>query len=163
PLVLILGVALGLLLGVVAGGSIENLVHVRLRWVALLFVAAGVRFGTEFLLTQGNDLVEQLRLPLLVTAYTLLLVALFVNRRQPGMAMAFVGILGNTIAIVANGGYMVVWQPSLAAAGFGPTETFSPLHTIVPAPLDATFLAHFGFFGDIIPIPIPFLQNVASI
>src|SRR5207237_1975067 len=79
------------------------------------------------------------------------------------LAMAFVGILGNAIAIVANGGYMVVWQPSLLAAGFNPTETFSPLHTIVPAPLDAMFLARFGFFGDIIPIPVPILQNVASI
>jgi DHA3 family macrolide efflux protein-like MFS transporter len=161
--VLILGVALGLILGLLAGGRIDNLVYVRLRWVALLFLAAAVRFGTEFLLVQHNSLAEQFRLPLLASAYTLLLVALFLNRRQPGIAMAFVGILGNTIAIVANGGYMVVWQPSLTAAGFGPTETFSPLHTIVPAPLDANFLAHFGFLGDIIPIPVPIVQNVASI
>ncbi len=160
---LILGVALGLVLGLLAGGRIENLVAVRLRWVGLLFLAAAIRFGTEFLLVQRNDLADEFRLPLLATAYTLLLVALFVNRRQPGIAMAFVGILGNAIAIVANGGYMVVWEPSLTAAGFRAGETFSPLHTIVPAPLDANFLAHFGFFGDIIPIPVPLLQNVASI
>jgi MFS family permease len=160
---LILGVALGLVLGLAAGGRIENLVYVRLRWIWLLFLAAGIRFGTEFLLTQHNDAAEQLRLPLLATAYTLLLVALYVNRRLPGMAMAFVGILGNAIAIVVNGGSMVVWAPSLTAAGFSPDETFSPLHVIVPAPLDANFLAHFGFLGDIIPIPVPILQNVASI
>jgi len=161
--VLILGVALGLILGLLAGGRIENLVSVRLRWIWLLFLGAGVRFGTEFLLVQGNPLVEQLRTPLLATAYTLLLVALYVNRRHPGIAMAFVGILGNAVVIIANGGYMLVWQPSLTAAGFGPGDVFSPLYVIVPAPLDAAFLSHFGFLGDIIPIPIPIVQNVASI
>jgi MFS family permease len=160
---LILGVALGLVLGIAAGGRIENLVYVRLRWIWLLFLAAAVRFGTEFLLVQGNTLAEQLRLPLLGAAYAMLLVALYRNRRQPGIAMAFVGILGNAIAIVANGGRMVVWEPSLVAAGFAPGETLSPLHVVVPAELDANFLAHFGFLGDIIPLPVPVLQNVASI
>jgi len=161
--VLLLGVALGLILGLLAGGKIENLVNVRLRWISLLFLAAAVRFGTELLLVQGNDLAQQFRLPLFATAYALLLAALYVNRRQPGIAMALVGILGNAIAIVGNGGYMPVWQPSLVAAGFRPDQTFSPLHAIVPAPLDATFLRQFGFLGDIIPIPLPIVQNVASI
>jgi MFS family permease len=147
--VLILGVALGLVLGIAAGGRIENLVYVRLRWIWLLFLAAVVRFGTEFLLVQGNPLAEQFRLPLLASAYTMLLVALYRNRGQPGISMAFVGILGNAIAIVANGGRMLVWEPSLRAAGFNPDEPLSPLHVVVPAPLDASFLQHFGFLGDI--------------
>jgi MFS family permease len=161
--VLILGVALGLVLGIAAGGRIENLVYVRLRWIWLLFLAALVRFGTEFLLVQGNPLAEQFRLPLLATAYTMLLVALYRNRGQPGISMAFVGILGNAIAIVANGGRMLVWEPSLAAAGFRSEDGLSPLHVVVPGVLDANFLAHFGFLGDIIPLPVPVLQNVASI
>jgi MFS family permease len=122
-----------------------------------------VRFGTEFLLVQGNPLAEQFRLPLLATAYTMLLVALHRNRGQPGISMAFVGILGNAIAIVANGGRMLVWEPSLAAAGFRSEDGLSPLHVVVPGVLDANFLAHFGFLGDIIPLPVPVLQNVASI
>ena len=52
---LILGVALGLVLGLAAGGRIENLVHVRLRWVGLLFLAAAIRFGTEPIWRSSND------------------------------------------------------------------------------------------------------------
>jgi MFS family permease len=161
--VLILGVALGLIAGLLAGGRLDNLIAVRLRLIWLLFLAALLRFGTEFFLVQRIETVEQLRVPLFLTAYGLLLVGLYVNRQRPGIAMAFVGIASNAIAIAANGGYMPIWQPSLAAAGFGLGDVRSPLHTVVPAPLDETFLTHLGFLGDIIPIPVPFLQNVASI
>jgi len=161
--VLFLGVVLGLIVGLLAGGSLENLVAVRLRWIGLLFVAAGIRFGTEFGLVQHVGLAETFRFPLFVLAYGLLLVALYRNRSQPGVAMAFVGILSNAIAIVANGGYMPIWEPSLTAAGFGPADVTSALHVLVAAPLNGNFLEHAGFLGDIIPIPLPILNNVASI
>ena len=61
--------------------------------------------------------------------------------------MAFIGIASNAIAIAANGGYMPIWQPSLAAAGFGLGDVRSPLHVVVPAPLDESFLTHLGFLG----------------
>ena len=114
---LIGGILAGLILGLLAGGSVTNLAAVRLRWVALLMVAVILRFGTELLLIRGNDLVELLRLPLFVISFGLLLVALWVNRSLPGMRLAFVGILSNTIAIAANGGHMPIWIPSIQAAG----------------------------------------------
>ena len=160
---LILGVALGLIAGLLVGGRLDNLVAVRLRWIWLLFLAALLRFGTEFFLVQRVATVEQLRMPLFLAAYGLLLVGLYVNRPRPGIAMAFVGIASNAVAIAANGGFMPIWQPSLAAAGFGVGDIRSPLHVVVPAPLDQTFLTQLTFLGDIIPIPLPILQNVASI
>lgn len=160
---LILGVALGLVAGLLVGGRLDNLIAVRLRWIWLLFLAALLRFATEFFLVQRVEAVEQLRMPLFLTAYGLLLIGLYVNRQRPGIAMAFVGIASNAIAIAANGGFMPIWQPSLAAAGFGLGDVRSPLHVVVPAPLDETFLTHLGFLGDILPIPLPILQNVASI
>jgi len=161
--VLFLGVVLGLILGLLAGGSLDNLVAVRLRWIGLLFIAAVIRFGTEFGLIQGIGFAETFRFPLFVLAYGLLLIALYRNRSQPGIAVAFVGILGNALAIIVNGGYMPIWEPSLVAAGFGPADLTSPLHVLVAAPLDANFLQHATFLGDIIPIPLPILNNVASI
>lgn len=160
---LILGVALGLVAGLLLGGRLDNLIAVRLRWIWLLFLAALLRFATEFFLIQRAEAVEQLRMPLFLTAYGLLLIGLYVNRQRPGIAMAFAGIASNAIAIAANGGYMPIWQPSLAAAGFGLGDVRSPLHVVVPAPLDESFLTHLGFLGDIIPIPLPIIQNVASI
>ena len=77
------------------------------------------------------------------------------------------GILLNAVAIVTNGGYMPVWEPSIVAAGLTPGEVGSTFHRIVGATatggIPSDFLAQAGPLGDIIPIPIPFIRNVASI
>jgi MFS family permease len=161
--VLIGGIVAGLVLGLAAGGSLANLAGVRLRWVAALLVAVILRFATEWLLIQDVAFVETFRLPLFLLAFVLLLSALWVNRTQPGMRLAFVGILSNTIAIAANAGHMPIWLPSLEAAGFTPADVLSPFHSILPATLDSDFVRHAGPLADILPIPIPVVQNVASI
>jgi len=160
---LIGGIVLGLVLGLLAGGSIANLSSVRLRWVAVLLFAVIVRFATEWLLIHGNALVETLRLPLFLLAFILLLVALWANRTQPGMRLAFVGILSNAIAIAANGGHMPIWQPSLQAAGFTIADISPSFHALLGADLNADFLRHAGPLADILPIPLPLIRNVASI
>jgi MFS family permease len=163
--VLIAGVALGLIAGLLAGGSFSNLAENtrRLRWLALLFIGTIVRFGEEAALEAHLPLAEALRLPLFVLGFVLLLAGLWANRREPGLVVAFVGIFSNLIPIIVNGGYMPIWGPSLAAAGFTPADVQSPFHTILAAALDNTFLAHAGPLGDVVPIPFPLFQNVASI
>jgi MFS family permease len=161
--VLIGGIVVGLVLGLLAGGSIGNLGAVRLRWVGILMFAVILRFGTEFGLIQGNAVVDTFRLPLFMTAFLLLLAALWVNRSQPGLRLAFVGILSNTIAIVANGGHMPIWIRSLEAANFTLADVVSPFHTTLPEEANLDFFLHAGPLGDIIPIPLPIIQNVASI
>jgi MFS family permease len=160
---LIGGIVVGLGLGLLEGGSIANLAAVRLRWVAILLVAVILRFGTEWLLIRGNALVESFRTPLFLLAFSMLLAALWVNRVHPGLRLAFVGILSNTIAILANAGHMPIWIPSLEAAGFTTADITSPFHTTLPATLDVDFFRHAGPLADILPIPLPIVQNVASI
>ena len=157
------GIFLGLLPGLAAGGRLDNLLAVRLRWPLLLFGAVAVRLGTEAALGHGIALAETLRLPLLLAAYAVLAVALWANRARPGMSLALVGIAFNAAAMAANGGFMPIWEPSLAAAGFAPAEALSPIHVLLPPILDASFLAHAGPLGDVVPIPIPFARNVTSI
>jgi MFS family permease len=79
------------------------------------------------------------------------------------MSIAFVGIASNAIAIVANGGRMPIWQRSLEFAGFEPGQIKSVFHIILPPDLSADFFLRAGPLGDVIPIPLPLLQNVASI
>jgi MFS family permease len=160
--VLIGGIALGLILGLIAGGRLTNLAYVRLHRMWLLVAAVLLRFATEFLLNAGFAPAETLRLPLLGGAFALLLLALWPNRRFPGISLAFVGILANAVVIVVNGGFMPIWEPSLIAAGLTRPEVTSALHHVVSV-LDADFLLHLDPFGDVIPIPLPFIQNVASI
>ena len=160
---LIGGIALGLVLGLLANGNLGNLALVRLRRSRLLFIAVVVRFGTESLLTAGVAPVEALRVPLLGGAFAVLLIALWANRGYPGISLAFVGTLANATVIMANGGYMPIWAPSLAIAGFTPADVATAIHFVLPPHLDASFLLHLGPLGDIVPIPLPFVQNVASV
>lgn len=158
---ILIGVVAGLIVGILAGGKIGNLANVRLRWATALFAAVVVRFATEAALNADIALVERARLPLFAGAFALLLFALWSNRRQPGMSLAFVGILANTIAIVVNGGSMPIWTRSLEAIGMTPADITSRFHTILGPDLGAEFLLRAGPLVDVIPIPL--LGNVASV
>ena len=116
---IILGIALGLILGLLARGKITRLIDVHLRWVGLIFLAVFLRFGTQVAIADGNQLVESLRLPLYAAAFLLLIAGLWPNRNQPGIAAVIVGAAANGLAIVVNGGFMPVWGPSLEAAQHG--------------------------------------------
>ena len=160
---LIAGLFIGLLAGFAAGGRLDNLIAVRLRWPLLIFGALALRLGTEAALSRDVAIVETLRLPLLAAAYGVLAAGLWANRARPGMSLALVGIALNATAILVNGGFMPVWEPSLTAAGFGRADVLSPIHVILPAALDASFFRSAGPLGDVIPVPLPFLRNVMSI
>ena len=159
---LIGGIVLGLLLGLRSGGRITNLAYVQLRWIWLLLAAVIVRFVTEALLNQGVDIVEALRVPLLTGGFALLLAGLWVNRGYPGIGLAFVGIVLNAVVITINGGFMPIWQTALDAAQFVPADVTSALHVVVAGSAE-DFLLRGLILGDVIPIPIPFVQNVASL
>jgi hypothetical protein len=64
-----LGVFIGLLLGLIAGGRLDNLTYVRLRWLPVLLVAVAARFGVEAALSAGA-VPDQLRLWLVVAAWS---------------------------------------------------------------------------------------------
>jgi MFS family permease len=164
---LIGSLVLGLVLGLVAGGKLENLAAVKLRLVQALFFGLFLRYAVQFAIENGNDVASGLRLPLFAVAFLFLLAGLWANREQPGIVLAFVGILLNAVAVTTNAGYMPVWQPSILAAGLPITELGSAFHRIVGVAvgggIPSNFLAEAGPLGDIIPIPIPGLRNVASI
>ncbi len=160
---LIGGIAFGLVLGLLAGGRIDNLLSVRLRLVQLTFFGLFLRVATQIAIEQGVGPVDDLRVPLFLGAFAAILVGLWVNRDYPGMSLAFVGVLLNTIAVAANAGHMPVWQPAYEAAGFGVGEALGPFHVILGGTASAEFLLRAGPLGDILPIPIPFIRNVASI
>ena len=158
---LIVAIVLSLALGLAARGDMLNLARIRLRWVAAIFVALVIRFATEAAIGAGVGLANDLRLPLYAVAYLLLLAGLWANRSQPGLSLAFVGILANTVAILVNGGYMPIWQPSLLAAGFSPSDV-SPtgFHVLVTSTqFETTFLSRAALLGDLIPIPLPLITN----
>jgi MFS family permease len=161
--VLIGGIALGLVLGLLAGGRLEHLASIRLRWVQVIFLGFVIRVGTQYAIEAGNAPADALRLPLFAVAFGLILLGLWKNREQPGLSLAYTGVLLNAIAITVNRGFMPVWEPSYEVAGFGPDNPLGPLHIFLPRVVSGDFLLMAGPLGDIVPIPFPFIRNVASL
>ena len=89
--VLLTGIALGLLLGLLAGGRLEHLAAIRLRRLGILFAAVVVRFGTEALIQRDLLPEPTLRVPLLAIGSLGLVAALWANRRLTGIPVALAG------------------------------------------------------------------------
>jgi MFS family permease len=162
--VLLIGALVGLVVGLVAGGRLDAFVGVRLRYLLLLVAALGLRFGTAWLIEQGVDVVDALRLPLYASAFALVALVLWLNRSQPGLLLVMVGVLANGLAVVVNAGWMPYYPPALDAAGLTVAD-LSPagFFTALPMDIGAGFLLQAGPFGDVVPLAVPFLRNVVSL
>jgi MFS family permease len=162
--VLVTGITVGLIAGFLLGGRLSDLVANtrRLRWLGLLAIGAIVRFGTEIALNAGVPGVSALRLPLFGLAFGLLLAGCWANRRVSGFGLALAGTAANLIPVMLNGGQMPIWAPALTAAGFSEADVHSAFHTIIRDAPGPAFLLKGGPLGDVIPIPFPLVQNVAS-
>ena len=137
----------GLLFGLAAGGSLNNLGAIRFRWplvplFALIMRDVGV--NTPLAYTPWAPL-------LYVTGLTLLFAwALWHRERVPGLSIVAVGMLLNLVVIAVNFGHMPV---SLALADRGPIELLRKgvLGYYVLISPDTRL----DFLGDWIELPAP--------
>ncbi|HKZ90896.1 MAG TPA: MFS transporter [Candidatus Limnocylindrales bacterium] len=160
---LLIAGTLGIVGGLLAGGRLTNLLSVRLRYGALILLALFLRIATQWLIDQGVDLVDQLRVPLFGLSFGLLMASLWLNRSQPGLLLALIGIGFNGLALIANGGYMPVYGPAVHVVGLTEADLSATFHVLLPDELGLDFLLSAGPFGDILPLAIPFLTNVVSL
>ncbi|CAN5670752.1 hypothetical protein BH23CHL7_BH23CHL7_13300 [soil metagenome] len=157
------GLLMGLLVGLLVGGRLGRLADVRLQWVGLIAIALLLRLGTQSAIANGFEPAEALRLPLYLAGFGLLALATWFNRAQPGMLAITVGVVSNGVALLLNGGWMPVWQPSLELVGLSIGDLNTAFHLALPPELNAEFVLRGGLLGDLIPIPLPYLPNVASV
>jgi hypothetical protein len=105
-LVLIL-IALAILIGFVAGGSLRPFEHVRIHWWGAALVGV---------LLQALPLPGELGTVAVVASYALLIGFAVVNRRLPALWLVIAGLLLNLAVIGLNGG-MPVSASALRTAG----------------------------------------------
>lgn len=160
---IILFLLIGLGAGLALGGRLGRLIDVRLRWAGLIFLALFLRVGTEWAIENGVAAADLLRVPLFVGAFGLLALALWLNRHHAGLLAVAVGAISNGLAILVNGGWMPVWEPSLEAVGMTIGDLDQAYHRPLPPDFNLEFFLRAGPLGDIIPLPLPLLANVASI
>jgi hypothetical protein len=146
-MLLLAGALLGLVAGLLSGGSLQNLAACRPRW-ALLVVAA---LGLKELSLHGPFVTDRLG-PWLLTASSVALLAWTLRNldRLPGIWLVASAIAMNLLAIAANGGRMPV-APALAHRG--------PRELLEHGSYGPYFLAgpdtRLAWLGDSIQLPGP--------
>ena len=128
--------------GAARGGRLSNLGDVDTRAWWLLIVGLGLQLAATFI--PGSS--RPLAVALLLASYLAILAMVWINRNEPGMWIAGIGLFMNFIVIALNGG-MPVLPASAELAGLGSDLTLSGRHVL----LDTSTVA--PFLGDIIPLP----------
>ena len=147
--------ALGLILGLLTGGSLRALAHYPLKALLLPIAAYALKAGAAFLLAPQTGaaflLAPQTGAVIVAVAqYALLFLFLILNIRRPVWPLfAFAGTLLNFLVIVGNGGCMPVSPSLLGEAG---TRLTQLAQGQVYAYCLANTATRFAVLGDIIRI-----------
>lgn len=149
---------LALAIAVLRGGRLVNLGDIELRSWWLLFIALGLQLGTGFLPDESWS--ETAGLVMVLVSYLLLMGLVLLNRREPGMWLAGLGVLMNFVVIAINSGMPVLAGAAEVASGFTVSEpdlsgTFK--HVL----LDES--SRLTFFADVIPLRLVGIGEVISL
>ncbi len=110
------GVVAGLVVGLLAGGRVDRLADLRIRWAWLAIAGLAAQI-VLFIPTVGDALGGVAPLVYAGSSAAILAVIL-ANLRVPGLQLVAAGAACNLVAIVANGGYMPVSGGALASLGW---------------------------------------------
>jgi hypothetical protein len=116
-------VVVGLLIGLLTGGSVTRLGELRFRWAPLIvlgMVAQVLLFSTSV----GDSLGDAAPVAYVASSVAVL-AAVFRNVSIPGLAVVLLGGSANLLAITANGGYMPASADAVGALDRLPPEGYS--------------------------------------
>ncbi len=161
-MILLVALSLAFVVALLRGGKLSRLVALPLRWPALPLVALAVQlvvmhfpqpFGRSF----------DLHAVVLLLSYLALLLAVWLNRRIPGLALLGLGLLLNLVVMAANGGYMPIAPEAMERIGHGDADTILPSSRVsgskdIALPREQTRL---WFLSDIFVLPLPFPFSAA--
>ena len=108
-------IPVGLVIGLLAGGRLEGLTSLRLRWVPLILL--GLLVQVAIFTDAVGRLVGDAGPAIYVASTMAVLVAVVRNVTVPGVALIAAGAGCNLAAIIANGGWMPADPKALAAIG----------------------------------------------
>ena len=157
-MLLLYSIAIGLLIGRLAGGRLRELERVRFAWWQLAL--AGLIVQLVLFAGPVAARIGSLGPAIYVTSTLVVMAALLRNLGQPGFVVIALGAALNLVAVLANGGAMPSAPEAwLALNGVGelPLSDFSNSVLIGPD-------TRFAWLGDVFvwPRPLP-LANVFSI
>jgi hypothetical protein len=154
---MVIGLGLGMLTVLLAGGRLGNLARVRFRAVWAIFATCAVQLVIMEVLekTVAHGILAVVH----VLTYALAAVFVVANRKLLAMWVVALGAGLNALAIAANGGVMPATRHALEVAG-------RPIHAEFD---NSTYVAHakLAWLGDVFAVPkevgVQILANVFSI
>ena len=147
-LALVLLVA-GVVVGLLRGGSLDNISAVRFRLPWLVFVGLGLQVGVEVAASKFPGIQRGVTGPLvLAVSYAFVGAFVALNARSPGALLIGLGLALNLAVILANGAMPVsLWALNVSGSQAAPHLQHAVKHR---AKGPGTRL---GFLGDNIPAP----------
>lgn len=142
---MLLVLVISIFVGWARGGRLRNLTGIRVSLWWLLPLGFLLLSASVFVPSERHDIA----VGLVLVSYFPLLLFVWLNRKQPGIWIAGLGILMNFTVIVLNGGMPVLEEAVVIAAGAGGAGElmFSAKHVLLTVDTQLPFLA------DIIPLP----------
>lgn len=154
---LLVAILLGIVIGLLRGGSFKKLSEAELRAVPLVFVGVVLQVGSTF---AERAEIDHLPLALVLASFACVFAFAALNFNLPGMTLIALGALGNFFVISANGG-MPVSRHAIARAGLDDPFTGPGATTVKGAHRALTDDSNLRFLADVIPISVT--ANVVSV
>jgi hypothetical protein len=139
----------GVVVGVLRGGSLENINRVRFRLPWLVFIGLALQMGAEAAASRFPGIQRGVAGPLvLAISYGFVGTFVVLNVRFPGALLIGLGLVLNLSVILANGGMPVsLWAMKVSGSHAATHLQNSVKHQVMGRG------SRLGFLGDIIPVP----------
>lgn len=147
------GIIISFIVGFLRKGNLRALAQLKLKWGWIFPLLLIVELAV-FMLQNDIKFLGQISGSIYIVVYVLGLLFLFMNRKNTGFTVIFIGVFLNFIVMVMNGGRMPVSVEAAAVLDPGYIEALKESlyakHTML------TSSTNLGFLGDIIPISDPY-------
>lgn len=144
---------IGLIVGLLRGGSLRRLANIPFRFPSLILIS----FGIQILLGIASywiSIPQVTGFVLILISYLILLSGLFLNRKEFYLQIITAGVLLNFIVIAVNGG-MPVSNRSAKIIGINKKDLIKSLNKDFKRTL-ITEKTELSFLGDVVPLPPPY-------
>ena len=155
---------LGLVLGLLRGGSLRNLATLRVRHPWLPLLAFGLQAGFFLLPDALTSIPAWVRTAIVILTYGGMISFLLLNLALPGSRLLLAGAALNAAVMSANYGFMPVTPEALARAGHTGYIVSQGSYSFVQRSKDIVLErqdTRLWFLSDVfgIPAPLPFSSN----
>lgn len=148
-----LALTAAILVGYARGGRLRRVADSEVRASGALFAGLAVQLAVDVGALRGY-VAGTMATVLLAISFVLVALWIVANRYRPGIPLIALGLLANSVVVIANGG-MPVDPDAIAAAGLPLRDALHGKHTLLTSETRLALLA------DIIPIPV--LRSVISV